>query len=474
MINGYKDLLVWQKAYELCLDIYKATQKYPRFELSVILSIASGLMLALSFPLFNFNFLIWFALLPLYFAVFCVLYNLLTREFPELEIIIIPLVWTALELIRSIGGWGFPAGLLSYSQYNHLFLIQISDIIGVFGLSFIIAFVNASIFIAFKQKSFNKSIKIITSLVIIFLVLISYGFLKIGENRKDANNLRIALIQPNLDFDAYDKSKAINILAQLTYKASQANPDIIIWPETSFKESIRLDMELSQDIYSIVKKSKTYLLLGSSDFKEQNFKFKRFNSAFLLSSYGEVLGQYNKIHPVLFWETFPIRYYLPFLKNTESKGRCDKGNDPKLFNMPKGNFSVLICFEGIFSDLSRKFVKNGAQFLVNITNDSWSKSSAEHYQHASMDVFRAIENRVYYIRVGNSGVTEVIDPYGKIVSSLPLYTKGYLIANISKNDEKTFYNRYGDLIASFSVFTVGIMIFFCLLKKGVKKLIKRR
>ena len=233
-------------------------------------------------------------------------------------------------------------------------------------------------------------------------------------------------------------------------------------------------MELSQDIYSIVKKSKTYLLLGSSDFKEQNFKFKRFNSAFLLSSYGEVLGQYNKIHPVLFWETFPIRYYLPFLKNTESKGRCDKGNDPKLFNMPKGNFSVLICFEGIFSDLSRKFVKNGAQFLVNITNDSWSKSSAEHYQHASMDVFRAIENRVYYIRVGNSGVTEVIDPYGKIVSSLPLYTKGYLIANISKNDEKTFYNRYGDLIASFSVFTVGIMIFFCLLKKGVKKLIKRR
>ena len=220
MINGYKDLLVWQKAYELCLDIYKATQKYPRFELSVILSIASGLMLALSFPLFNFNFLIWFALLPLlfavqnknlfrsftlgivagfimfifqifwlnifhllvplilslylslYFGVFCVLYNLLTREFPELEIIIIPLVWTALELIRSIGGWGFPAGLLSYSQYNHLFLIQISDIIGVFGLSFIIAFVNASIFIAFKQKSFNKSIKIITSLVIIFLVLI--------------------------------------------------------------------------------------------------------------------------------------------------------------------------------------------------------------------------------------------------------------------------------------------------------------
>ncbi|MFA6549600.1 MAG: nitrilase-related carbon-nitrogen hydrolase, partial [Candidatus Margulisiibacteriota bacterium] len=101
-----------------------------------------------------------------------------------------------------------------------------------------------------------------------------------------------------------------------------------------------------------------------------------------------------------------------------------------VFNLPKGKFSALICFEGIFPDLSRKFVASGAQFLVNISNDSWSQSKTEHYQHASMNVFRAIENGVYYIRVGNSGVTEVIDPYGRIKTSLPIYQKGILVVNI--------------------------------------------
>jgi apolipoprotein N-acyltransferase len=232
---------------------------------------------------------------------------------------------------------------------------------------------------------------------------------------------------------------------------------------------VRQNAGVSKHIYDLVGKNRAYLLFGNPDVKVVGDRVKNYNSAFLVSPSGSVLAQYNKVHPVPLWEVMPARAYLPFLKNTASKGVYDPGNELTVFSTPKGKFSALICYEGIYTNLARKFVGRGAQFLVNISNDSWSKSEAEHYQHASMDVFRAVENGVYYVRVGNSGVTEVIDPFGRIVSSLPIYKSGYLVADIGLKEKDTVYSVLGDYFGYLSMIISIGMLGAALMAKGIAK-----
>ncbi|MFA5893085.1 MAG: apolipoprotein N-acyltransferase [Candidatus Margulisiibacteriota bacterium] len=448
-------------------------------KMSAPLAIISGILLALSYPLFNFWPLAWIALIPLfyalensnigqsfllgwlaglvmfigqifwlkvfhlsipfivsaylglYFGLFCLFYRLIADRTKNLNLLIAPILWTLIEYVRSIGPWGFPAGILGYSQHLNIYLIQVADKIGVFGISFIIVLVNISIFLAIKERSRIAAVQF-SAVAAILVICFVYGFAKVSM-ADTKGDFRLALIQPGIDFRAekgYNPDRSLVVLEDLTKQAAAQKPDLIVWPETVITESIRLNPALARKMYKIVNEAGTYFLIGNGDIKNVGGRIKHYNSAFLISPKGEVLSQYNKIHPVPFWEVLPLRYYVGFLKNVEGKGVCDPGSAYTVFETPKGKFSALICFEGMFPDLSKRFVSSGAQFLVNISNDSWSQSRTEHYQHASMNVFRAIENGVYYIRVGNSGVTKVIDPYGRIVKSLPIYKKGYLIADI--------------------------------------------
>lgn len=407
------------------------------------------------------------AYLALYFGLFCLMYRFVKDKVAISDFILIPIIWVSIEYIRSIGPWGFPAGLLGYSQYQNILFIQIADIIGIFGISFLVALINASLFSIIKNYSLNRAVRISSLVILIFVVVFLYGGIKIS-NAETEKNIKVALIQSNFNYDAkekYNVNEALKTLDKLTSQAVEENPALIIWPETVIKESVRLDLNTSKKINGMVNKYKSYLLFGNPDIKKVNGKVKRYNSAFLVSPQGEVIRQYNKIHPVPFWEVIPIRRYLPFLRNTEAKGTCERGNEFTVFNVPEGKFSTLICFEGIFSDLTRKFVKNGARFLVNITNDSWSRSKTEHYQHASMNVFRAIENRIYYVRVGNSGVTEIIDPYGRVNKSIPVYQRDCIVADIGLRKENTFYSKFGDYFGYLSLLLTGGMFGIALISK---------
>lgn len=453
-------------------------------------SVLAGSLLALAYPPYNLEFLAWIALVPLlfalegkslsrsffcgwlagfvmfifqifwfrvfhvsipflvsaylalYFGLFALLYSFVKNK------IIAPFLWVAIEYIRTIGFWGFPAGLLGYSQYLNIPLIQISDLTGVFGVSFLIAAANLLIYSLLKEKRIITKTTFASALV--FALIFAYGSLRkpfaMGEK------VRIAAVQPNIANNGYDAMKVLDKLEALSHGAGR--PDLIIWPETIIRENLRRSPDLSGRIFDIIKKTKAYLLLGSRDLKDN----KHYNSAFLFAPDGRSLGQYNKLHPIPLWESYPLRFWLPFLNNVEEKGRCDAGNEFTVFNMGKAKFSSLICFEGIFPDLSRNFVKSGAQFLVNISNDMWSNSKAEHYQHASMSVFRAVENRIYYVRAGNSGVTKIIDPAGRIVKSLPIYTSAVLTCDIYPSLNKSFYSKYGDVFAYFCIIASIIML----------------
>ncbi|KAF0132784.1 MAG: apolipoprotein N-acyltransferase [Candidatus Saganbacteria bacterium] len=458
---------------QLMPHVSKRLRGESRHGCELLLAIISGILLALSYPLFNLYFLAWVALLPLlfavenkniyhsfslgwltgfsmfigqiwwfkvfhiiipfilsaylalYFGLFCLLYNFVKKKNNISELLIVPALWISIEYIRSIGIWGFPAGLLGYSQYLNLPMIQIASLTSVFGVSFLVVLANVAIYLLLKNIPMRRKILISSSVGMILIAVLLFGLITVNQ-QPSGQKLTVAAVQPNVKEKNYNVHKVLNDLEKLSLKAAQSKPDLIIWPETIVRENLRMSPELAQRVYQIVKKTNAYLLLGNKDLVSG----QHYNSAFLVSPQGQVIGQYNKVRPIIFWENYPIRYILPFLKNVEEKGRCDPGCDYTIFKIPKAKFATLICFEGIFPDLSRRFVNDGAQFLVNIANDGWSGSKAEHYQHASMDVFRAIENRVYYVRVGNTGVTEVISPVGRIVAELPIYQSGYLVKEI--------------------------------------------
>ena len=157
-----------------------------------------------------------------------------------------------------------------------------------------------------------------------------------------------------------------------------------------------------------------------------------YNSAFLVGPEATVLGRYDKIHLVPFGEYIPLRRLLFFLdKLVQGIGDFRSGEAYTVMAIPQGRFAVLICFEVIFPDLVRHFVRHGAQFLVNITNDAWFGYSPASYQHLSMVVFRAVENRLPIVRAANTGISAVIDPTGRLSQQTDLLVRTWMKERIT-------------------------------------------
>jgi apolipoprotein N-acyltransferase len=172
------------------------------------------------------------------------------------------------------------------------------------------------------------------------------------------------------------------------------------------------------------------------------------NSAFLVSADGQILDRYDKIHLVPFGEYIPLRTILKFLdKLVVGIGDFLPGNAPEVMQGPGGRFGVVICFEVIFPDLVRRFVDLGADYMVTITNDAWFGRSSAPYQHFSMVVFRAVENRVYFARAANTGISGFIDPFGRVLQKSGIFTEEAVTGEIRTGGPRTFYTAYGDLFA---------------------------
>jgi len=396
-------------------------------------------------------------LLSLAYALFCALYKTIKNRVDISDVLLIPVIWVAMEYARS---FIFPAGIMGYSQYGNIRLIQISSITGVLGISYLIALANAmiaSLLSGFDVKKLIRYSAVMTAFIILTGV---YGGYALSYKEKNVP-VKVGLIQSDINLkwgQDYSSEKALEILGDLTARSSKERPRLVVWPESVIRDEIRINPQISSKVYDIVKRSNSYFLIGNNDMQIVNGAVKHYNSALFISPKGKILQQYNKKYVVPFWESFPIRDIFPYFKNVESKGACDAGSQFTVFKAPFGDFSALICFEGIFGWHAREFVKRGAEFIVNISNDGWSKSAAEHRQHASMDVFRAIENRVYYVRVGNSGVTGIIDRAGRYVKALPVYEKGYINGDIYPSISRTIYTKYGDWFGLACTFLTLILL----------------
>jgi apolipoprotein N-acyltransferase len=502
----------------------------------ILLSLFSGLLLILSFPNFDLEFLAWVALVPLLYSIegkglyrsfllgfltgmisflgilywivvavhtygnvplilsgfillllvtYLSLYMGAFTYFTRLiqirsglqPILLTPILWVALEYLRSLLLTGFPWANLSYSQYLNLPFIQMADVTGAYGLSFVILLVNGTLFLVIHQwskKTFPFKEVIIAAIILLGFLI--YGYLKMGRiDRQMTRNppLKVGLVQGNIDQSVkWDKSfeiETLKIYEKLSFRVAEAKPDLIIWPETATPFFFQDAREYQPFVLDIPKKTNAFLLFGTPSYRIQKGKVNHYNSAYLVSPSGELLGKYDKIHLVPFGEYVPMQDLLFFIGSLgEGIGDFKPGREIFNFSLPQGKFGVLICFEIIFPDLCRRFVKKGANFLVTITNDAWFGKTSAPYQHFSIATFRAVENRVFVARAANTGITGFIDPRGKIIKEGGIFTEEALNGTIRLSSQKTFYTLYGDIFAWLCSALSVLLLAYALLQKPQK------
>ena len=422
--------------------------------------------------------------LSLYTAMFCLLYSIILKKTLLPSLLIAPCIWTSLEFIRSYALTGFPWSSLGYSQYKFLPLIQIADIVGIYGVSFLIVAFNgliADVFITKKiriDKPLYSSLHFIVGslcLLIIFVIVLSYGFFRLYQERSDTT-FKAAIIQGNIEQDrkwdiAYQR-EVLDVYKGLTTQSISRVPDIVIWPETALPFIFREDKYLTEDLISFQKELGSYMLFGSILIKENEETTKNAlikknrlsNSAVLLDKNGNITYLYDKMHLVPFGEYVPLRNILFFIdKLVYGVGDYYPGDIYLTAVTPFGSFATLICYEIIFPGMVRKFYMHGGDFIVTITNDAWFGDTHGPHQHFSMAVFRAVENRKPVLRAANSGISGFIDSSGRIMETSKLFERTYLFGEVAKDKTITFYTKYGDIF-SFLCIIITAALFMSLKK----------
>ena len=411
-------------------------------------------------------------LLAIYLGLYIGLYSLgcalMASRWPKLIFLGAPSLWVSLEFLRTYLLSGLPWGLLGYSQFRALPIIQIADITGVYGVSFLVVLGNVALFMmsrqwiarhtstspAFPWKECGASI------LLIFLVLM-YGTWQLNANlvsSSQQDTLRIGLVQANIEqarkWDAAFRGETMARYANLTMDAA-SRTDLVIWPEAATPFLYEQEISYQALVRSLVQQTQVPLVFGSPVLQRHpDGKPYLFNSVYTLDLSGEITGRYDKQHLVPFGEFIPLRWLLFFLdKLVVGIGDFEPGSGPTLLSVPQSSespplkFGVAICFEVIFPNLVRALANQGANFLVTVTNDAWFGDTVAPYQHFGMVVLRAVENRMAFARAANTGISGFIAPTGEIVSATPIFTQQVMTGSIPLRTPSSFYTLFGDIFA---------------------------
>jgi apolipoprotein N-acyltransferase len=477
--------LAWIAFVPLFLAIGKKTP-HQAFRLGFIagLTAYAGLLYWLNIVMMTYGKLHWsvsvslFLILSAYLSIFVGVIAYLVRR-AELAgispLVSFPILWVGCEYLRAFLLTGFPWASLGYSQYRILPLVQIADVTGVYGVSFLIAFANIVLYrvirAVVRRESAPYPIKSLALLLCLMAGTVGYGFFRLNQ-AEEGKPLKVGLIQGNISqdvkWDPAFQEATIAIYERLSRQAAaQGGIQLLVWPESATPFFFQDDVAYAARIKALVAELKTPLLFGSPAMEIVGGKTRYLNSAFLLSPSGEILGRSDKIHLVPFGEYVPLAKFLPFVKKlVVGIGDFSPGSRAVPLNTGSVVVGALVCFEGIFPEISRAYVMAGSRLLVNISNDAWYKRSSAPYQHLSMTTFRAIENRVPLVRATNTGITAIIDSRGHIRNSTSIFTEGVLTGEVRIGTESTIYTRYGDLFAGLSLIATSIIAIAALRRKS--------
>ncbi len=436
----------------------------------------------------------------LYWGLFSAGAQFITRRTSLPRIVVYPLVWTACEYLRSLFVLGFTWGNLGYAAVAIPKCIQFASTTGLFGVTLWIASVNVLAAEGLtavlrlrdgglKQRELvRRSWVLAAALVLVLLIPIGHGVLvlrsagpagQVGQKARSVEaagaTIRVAVVQPNIGgkrkWDPAYLEVSFDVLHALTREAAEEGADLVVWPETAAPSYLLNDPTHLAVIMALADETGAAILTGFPDRVGDSLEeYAYFNSVLLIqpideldASTGNGLVKYDKIHLVPFGEVLPFKSVFPFLKRVSiGQAGFTPGTERVVFDTGGIRFSTVICYESIFPGLVRGFVDDGAQLLVNVTNDVWYGRSSMPFQHASMAVMRCIENRRSMARSANSGVSLFVDPYGRVTSKSDIFTRGFLVADLPIVSETTFYTRHGDLIAwlALAASAVGLALAF--------------
>ncbi len=361
---------------------------------------------------------------------------------------------SVMVLLEYLRGWlfgGFPWGYFGASQYKFLTLIQVADIGGIYLISFFVVLVNYTLFVLIKDGIKGLSVTIFT--LILFLIFLGYGHIRVAESWT-GHSLKVGLIQGNIPQDVkwseYFQVETIKRYLDLSEKAIKQGAKFLIWPETALPFYFLPDKGLGKEILSWSAKEGVSLLFGAPRISLNSNKIGIYNSLFLVVR-GKIIDIYDKQHLVPFGEYVPLENILPFLRTfAVASGDYRPGPKGNPLRLAKDEvFGPLICFESVFPRLSARQVQKGATILIVATNDAWFDRSAGPYQHFSQAVFRAIETRRYLLRVANTGISGLISPTGKILSTTQLEKPAITCVTATFLSYLTVYTKYGRFFSLF-------------------------
>jgi apolipoprotein N-acyltransferase len=434
--------------------------------------------------------LIGFSLvLGLYFGLFGLGVILVRRATGKtgLALIAAPFLWVALDLaaarITSV-----PWDQLGYSQVDNALVNQLAPLTGVYGITFVLLWVNAFLVFPFLKTNEEGSILSFFSVkwrwtaiagIVTYIILYLTIASPILMGPRSTSSATAILIQPNLDVggdnDWIKPADWEEHIAEVKKLASEqcktyiagipqtgasngeiicppyaTHADLVVWPESPapFND---VEPRFQQSMGSLAQSEQAPLIvggIGTSYHSPAEETVEYFNSAMIFGADGNRVGRYDKIHLVPFGEYVPFAQYLTFARKLTGRvSAFSRGTDRKVFRLNGHHYGVFICYEAVFADEVRHFAQLGADVLVNISDDAWYGDTSAPWQHLNMARMRAIENRRWLLRDTNNGVTASIDPYGRVRQSIPRHQADALPAQYGFRDDITFYTAHGDVFA---------------------------
>ncbi|MDR1696158.1 MAG: apolipoprotein N-acyltransferase [Endomicrobium sp.] len=412
------------------------------------------------------SFIVW-GYFGIYFAVWAGLLNFAKKYLDNVKLILFSgAVWVILEYIRTYAMSGFPINSLAYSQSIFYPIIQIADITGFYGVSFVIMAINMLLYFYLQ----NKNKKYLLAAGIIIGALLLYGLTRVAQFNGEYGDrkLTVGVIQPNIEqHKKWRGSYAAAILNTLRKGANSfadKNVDIMLYPETVLPRRLEESKDVQEMVRQVSRLAKLTLIGGMSDENK-----KKYNSVFVLSQNGQIAGKYKKRRLVIFGEYLPFRGLLSkFLKSLSSintTGELSKEKELEVFKFGDVTLGINICSERYYPDLSRALVLKGANILTNHTNDAWFLGMATPYQNFIINTFRAVETRKNLIVAANTGVSAIINSSGKCTEKTRVGENVSFTGNVYTNNYKSLYVAMGDIFVYMCMIFVVWCLLFCILKK---------
>ncbi|MEO8665715.1 MAG: apolipoprotein N-acyltransferase [Ignavibacteria bacterium] len=436
---------------------------------------------------------------PLFFIPPAILFYFINKNFSSgklkyISLIIFPFLWTAFEYIQTLGQINFPWLFAGNTQSYNLNKIQFAEYTGVFGVSFWICVTSVALYVLFNKLSAKswkilspKSITVFALIIIIFFLPDLFNVLN-KNTFTESGKIKIGIVQPNIDpwekWSGKQNDLINDYLDQIRKICSQDREiQLIVLPETAlpyyfkerhFEERYLLIKDLCDSI-------NIPIVIGTPDLqyydnqpaapddakimKSSGLKYDTYNTAVLFEPGKDknIYQKHHKIKLVIGSERLPYKELLPFAKNLVEWGvglsSWQIGEDTNIFALPDGvTFNTAICYESVYPEFFAGFVNKGADFSVIITNDGWWGKFFGTYQHNQFAVFRAIENRRWIARCANTGISDFLDPQGKMYLETPINEKRNIIFEIGLIQDKTFFCKHGDLFSKVC-FYAGVLVF---------------